>query len=297
MALSSPPPRASDRLWPRVQTQTQHALACGALQPIDTRYQFLEQAGMWFLVRILANLVRKERAKRQQPRDFNPFLPYEEDLFVANLSETHVCLLNKFNVVAHHILIITRAFEEQDSWLTLADFQALAVAMAEIDGLGFYNSGTRAGASQRHKHLQLVPLPLAPEAPAVPLNALIAEAMPAAVPDTVPSLPFQHRIVSLSLDWSQPMQAAARLLATYGALLTALGVSLQTPQPSAPYNLLLTHQWMMVVVRSQESYRSIPVNSLGFAGSLLVKNPDQLALLKAVGPMTLLRQVAYPANA
>jgi len=296
MALSSSASLVSDWLWPKIQTQTQYALASGALQPIETRYQFLEQAGMRFLVRILANLVRKEQVKRQQPPDFNPFLPYEDDLFVANLSETHVCLLNKFNVVAHHILIITRAFEAQDSWLTLADFQALAVAMAEIDGLGFYNSGPQAGASQHHKHLQLVPLPLAPDTPTVPLDALIAKAMPGPTPGTVPDLPFQHRIVSLSLDWSQPPQVAAGLLATYGTLLSALGMSLQPPQPSTPYNLLLTRQWMMVVMRSQESYRSIPVNALGFAGSLLVKTPEQFARLKAVGPMTLLRHVAYPAS-
>jgi ATP adenylyltransferase len=34
------------------------------------------------------------------------------------------------------------------------------------------------------------------------------------------------------------------------------------------------------------------VNSLGFAGSLLVKNHEQLALLKTLGPMTILQGVA-----
>ena len=32
--------------------------------------------------------------------------------------------------------------------------------LAEFDGLGFYNGGETAGASQPHKHLQIVPLPL-----------------------------------------------------------------------------------------------------------------------------------------
>jgi ATP adenylyltransferase len=49
---------------------------------------------------------------------------------------------------------------------------------------------------------------------------------------------------------------------------------------------------MMVVSRRQEHYQSIPVNSLGFAGSLLVKNHEQLALLKTLGPMTILQGVA-----
>lgn len=53
---------------------------------------------------------------------------------------------------------------------------------------------------------------------------------------------------------------------------------------------------MLLVQRQQEHYQSIPVNSLGFAGSLLVKNQDQLALLKTLGPMTILQNVACPAT-
>ncbi len=32
---------------------------------------------------------------------------------MRHLSDTHTLLLNKFNVVAHHALVITRAFESQ----------------------------------------------------------------------------------------------------------------------------------------------------------------------------------------
>ena len=48
----------------------------------------------------------RERARQQQGKTApaNPFLPYEEDLYVCDLSPTHVCLLNKFNVVDHHFL-------------------------------------------------------------------------------------------------------------------------------------------------------------------------------------------------
>ncbi len=49
----------------------------------------------------------------------NPFLPFDEDFFVTDISDTHVCLLNKFNVVDYHILIVARSFEGQESLLTL----------------------------------------------------------------------------------------------------------------------------------------------------------------------------------
>ena len=114
-------------LWQKVVDRTSHALQCGALLTIPTDYEFVEQNGVKFLVRILSNLDRKYQAKKKQDRDtatgkdFNPFLPYEEDLFVADISATHVCILNKFNVVGYHLLIVTRAFEEQESLLTLQD--------------------------------------------------------------------------------------------------------------------------------------------------------------------------------
>lgn len=54
----------------------------------------------------------------------NPFLPYEEDLFVADLSDTHLLLLNKFNVVAHHLLVVTRQFEPQSDLVNAADLDA-----------------------------------------------------------------------------------------------------------------------------------------------------------------------------
>ncbi len=156
-------------LWTSVKEQTAQALRCGALLSIPTQFEFVEQDGVLFLVRILSNLNRKKAAKEKQEKqtadsgkEFNPFLPYEEDLFVADISDTHVCILNKFNVVDDHLLIITRAFEEQESLLTQEDFAALWACLADFDGLAFYNSGKIAGASQRHKHLQLVPLPLAP---------------------------------------------------------------------------------------------------------------------------------------
>jgi ATP adenylyltransferase len=51
---------------------------------------------------------------------------------------------------------------------------------------------------------------------------------------------------------------------------------------------------MLVIPRSQESFESIAVNSLGFAGAMLVRNERQLNLLKQYNPMTILRNVAYP---
>lgn len=92
-------------IWQKTLDRTQSALASGALQSIPTHYEWVEENGIQFLVRVVDNLHRKveaRKAQKQKRPDFNPFLPYEEELFVCDLSPTHLALLNKFNVVDHH---------------------------------------------------------------------------------------------------------------------------------------------------------------------------------------------------
>jgi sulfate adenylyltransferase (ADP) / ATP adenylyltransferase len=294
--FSNPPWLQPGMLWPSIKQQTQLALECGALEPIPTNYEWVEQENMRFLVRVLANIQRKETSSQQRKPDFNPFLPYDPHLFVADLSPTHLVLLNKFNVMDHHILIVTRAFAPQDSLLNSSDFQALAIGLSEMDGLGFYNGGQIAGASQRHKHLQIVPLPFVPDGSQLPLESLMLETV-----GHNPKLPYRHAIAHFTpldftpLDFTQPLAVAEMLLTSYHQLLATLnliGRSAAT-EPLGAYNLLVTREWMCVIPRSQESFVGIPVNSLGFTGALLVKNQTQLDDLRALGPLTLLTEVGF----
>lgn len=294
-------------LWGKVTERTEQALQGGALQPIRTECKFVEQGEVNFLVRVLPNLARKDEAKKKQEKqtaksgkEFNPFLPYETDLFVTDISDTHLCLLNKFNVIDHHLLIVTRAFEEQDAWLTLQDFEALGACLAEMDGLAFYNGGKIAGASQRHKHLQLVPLPLVSNGSKIPIEPLLASVKFQGAMSIIPSFPFVHAIAQLDLDWAKsPSDTASYLLNCYHSLLREVGLLNDTnaneSQQSGAYNLLATREWMLLVPRSLEHFESISVNSLGFAGSLFVRNEEQMKFLVDCGPMTLLRNVAVPA--
>ncbi|MCU0526311.1 MAG: phosphorylase [Elainella sp. Prado103] len=287
-------------LWAKAIAQTQCALDCGALQPIPTQSLQIEQSGIPFLVRILANIARKEKAKKQEENssnpDFNPFLPYDRDLFVADLSPTHVCLLNKYNVVDHHLLIITRAFAEQTSLLTHADFAALWHCLAEVEGLGFYNSGKTAGASQRHKHLQLVPIPLVPMGQPIPIEIALADTHWDAEIGHSLLLPFQH--AWMKLNWHETLSdhGAATLTQTaYHRLLEKLNLYDPIDQSlKGAYNLLITRQWLLIVPRRQEQFCSIPVNSLGFAGTLFVRDQQQLDRLQEITPLTLLQNVAQP---
>ncbi|MEL7011375.1 MAG: phosphorylase, partial [Cyanobacteria bacterium J06588_4] len=83
-------------------------------------------------------------------------------------------------------------------------------------------------------------------------------------------------------------------LQRYHALLDFVGfeVDFQTEQQPGAYNFLATRDWMVIVPRSRESFQNIPINSLGFAGSLFVRDRSSLELLKELTPLKLLSQVA-----
>lgn len=303
---------AQGSLAPMLAERTRQALALGALVPIETTEEIVADAGVDFLVRRALSLVRKEEARLRGARAVkpaNPFLPHEPEMFVADISDTHIALLNKYNVIEHHLLIVTRRFVDQETLLDIDDFDALTACMAQIDGLAFYNAGAVAGASQPHKHLQLVPLPLSRAGPPVAVEPLFAPvraqaggragapAGPGAPILRIPGLPFRHAFAWIDpACFAEPVAAAARLHARYRELLAAAGLTAVQAggelRQSAPYNLLATRRWMLLVPRSTDCFESVPVNALGFAGSLFVRDQAQMQVVKRAGPMGVLRETA-----
>lgn len=273
------------------------ARAAGALCPLATAAEEIREGGLRFAVRILADRPPVAPAGRA---DADPFADPDPALVVGAVSDTHLCLLNKFPVLERHLLFVTRSATAQEAWLDAADWAALAAGLAAIDGLGFYNAGPLAGASQRHKHLQLVPLPLgaaAPagraDAPALPIAPWLDAAAPGPGPVALPGAPFPSAFVRLAAGaWRDPSAIAARA----DAALAAVGVR---PCPgedglrqSGPYNLLATRTWLLAVPRARAEVEGIPVNALGFAGSFVVRDGAGLARLRALGPLAVLRAAA-----
>ncbi len=267
----------------RIRTQSRRALDSGALLPIDTRSETLEDGGIPFTVRIVQNLRRKAAAGN---RSRDPFLPpYDCDLHVGDMPPDHAILLNKYNVLPGHILIVTRHFEPQTHLLTHSDMAALLRVLGQIDGLGFYNGGAEAGASQPHKHLQVVALPLGDSGGPLPMEAVFEH--PGAY-----SLPFAHAVTAVAQAWwRHPAQGAGEALAAYHRLLTACGLAADGHGQRAPYNLLVTRRHMWLVPRRREKCSGISVNALGFAGALLVPSAELFETLKSIGPLRVLTRV------
>ena len=277
--------------WQAVLDQTEHALACGALRSFDTVQSVIEDGGVRFLVRQAANIARKEEASKLAAKSTadaasawrDPFSPCEESLRVGDIGERHFLLLNKFNVLAHHLLIVTTDFAPQESLIDEDDFAALFACLDRFDGLGFYNGGAIAGSSQPHKHLQVVPLPL--DGHALPIEPFIETARKKGI-FHAPELAFSHAAVWLDdLDASHAHALYLQLLKAIGVTpLDVAGVAHQ----GAPYNLLVTRRWMLAVPRGVSHVEGVAVNALGFAGSLFVRDDAQRRVVETLGPMKLL---------
>lgn len=290
-------------LWHQAMARTEFARQTGDLKSIETEYELISQNEISFVIRSLSNITRKQKAQAEQKiqeaktgKYLDPFLPYNENLFVCDILPSHLCLLNKFNIVDGHLLIVTRDFEEQKNLLNIADFSALWSCMREVDGLAFYNGGPAAGSSQRHKHLQLLPLPLVADLDTLPIQPAIDQVIFDNSCGVVPTFPFVNAIASY--DFTQidnPFTVGKLMWDCYYSLMEKVGFTLLDNASQSPtaYNLLATRKWMMIVPRSRDSFQSIAINSLGFAGSLFVKNKTCLELLKKQTPLEILTAVAY----
>jgi len=278
--VGSHPPQSVD-FWAEVVDRADAALASGAMHSFECALEFVEDCGTEFVLRVATRLPQGETAKGRGadapklPKD--PFDDPDPALIVRDLTPTHRALLNKFSVLREHLLIVTREHEEQSSPLNERDFQALALVMKDAEVLCFYNGGTEAGASQAHKHVQVVSLPLSPRH-SIPIDVLLG--------GDKDRLPFRHAFARLA-----PGQIArpADMVKAYLDLHRAAG--LRFPQP---YNLLVTHEWMLAVPRSRDKFEDISINSLAFAGSFFVRDAAHAHTIAAARPMNVLKSVAMP---
>lgn len=279
----------------QVEARSRAAIASGDLLPVESTEVVLEEDGLSFVVRHVKALEKKQ-ALPGGPRDpgFNPFLPPDPALTVGPVGALHVAILNKYPVSRHHLVLARAAFAEQLSPLETADFQALAQILSGHGGLGFYNGGAAAGASQRHKHVQWVP--------AAQENASLRMFRPVLDPDVREHtvfihlhLPLRHCFVKVRAGRGQDASASAQsMLRGYQRALETLRLHPGADGLLPPFNMLVEDGWMLIVPRSREHFAEVSLNALSFGGVLYVRSPEQVESLRDSGPLAALAAVACP---
>ena len=277
----------AERYWQAALLCSTAAQRSGALVPLATDVVNIPGLEPFVLRRLLSRTPKHLSPGGPKP---NPFLPWESDLEVARIDTGHVVLLNKYPVQPGHLLLITQAWQPQSGWLTPGDWRGVAQIAADTAGLWFFNSSAAAGASQPHRHLQL--LPRHSGEPSCPL----AEAIQAQI-ETV-----EQSGEPMAKTWPWAYRLSRRRDPLGGSDLNdiylshaeqlGLGSPRHDPQPLQPYNLLFDDHWMLTVRRTQEHCAGFSLNALAFGGSLLATERSDLAWLLREGPWALLRAVA-----
>lgn len=291
-----------------IDVRSAAALASGALQPVQAEQVEMEDAGMRFIVRWVSSLAAKDAntsaggagkgdtvAIPGGPRDpdFNPFLNPDPELTVGPVSDTHVAILNKFPLAARHLVLARREFEEQLLPLARSDFAALAALIGQAGGIGLYNGGIAAGASQRHKHVQWMP-----DGAGNASLRLFAPGLPAGLAEqglaTHPALPMKHCFVRARCGRGEAVDASADSLhAAFGRACEALGLRVGEDGLLPPFNLLAGEGWVLAIPRSREHFEGISMSAVCFGGTLYTRHREQIDAIRAVGPLRALAAVGY----
>ncbi|KAF8894086.1 hypothetical protein BD779DRAFT_975539 [Infundibulicybe gibba] len=212
-------------------------------------------------------------------KDFDPFAPpYNPNLH-----------LNKYSIVYHHFLLVTKEFKSQASPLMPPDLAQsyLLLAAASKAGkhfFGFYNCGDNSGASQPHKHVQFIPL----DDPAGPPVERLARAVTLETlekPFTIAKLPYANHVFRLPNNCYR----------THPTNLNRPSHEVPIRQTFIQYPPDPEH--MHLIPRRYETHtlsvtgERLSINALGFAGMLLVKSETELDAVKRETVSTILRSV------
>ncbi|KZV80367.1 ATP adenylyltransferase [Exidia glandulosa HHB12029] len=317
----------------RVPEVYDNAVAGGSVFYFPSTVETHAEAGTEFEIRLCPALLKKpilptphfesdQPPSEHRPAHKDPFAPpFDPSLVVGELQDEeieadHVFLLNKFSVVAHHFLMVTKEYESQSAPLTPGDLTHAYMTLVAARNAGkpmfaFYNCGDRSGASQPHKHLQF--LPLSPEGAPIERLARIHVVEDISKPFSIQALPYANYVLRLPPTTSSQTRGelADTLVFAYLALLD-LVVSAARHQPAerqelAPgppsYNVLLTLEHIHLIPRAQETHtlkgtgEKLSINSLGFAGMLLVKCDEEMQAVKSAGVCSILQDVGMlPVN-
>ena len=219
----------------------------------------------------------------------NPFQPWNKDLEVASIEDSHILLLNKYPVQIGHMLLITKNWAPQNGWLTIKDWKSISLVNRDTTGLWFFNSCPEAGASQPHRHFQL--LRRSADEKFCPRDIWFENFLNKKLTNDT-KLTKSAYIVDIDISKCNAEYLNNKYL--FACLNANIGNPTKDKVPLSPYNILLCNKWMIVIRRSRDCINGFSVNALGFAGYLLATEHSDIHWLDNNGPEYLLENVVEP---
>ena len=266
--------------WKKALDQTRLSIDHKSLYPLKTDiitsdlYQKND-----FIIRKL-DTSKFNKKKIYGPKQ-NPFSPWEKILEIDKIGENHQLILNKYPVQKGHILLITKNWKPQNGWLDINDWKAIQQVNKDTSGLWFFNSSPIAGASQPHRHFQL--LRRSKDEISCPREKWFLEMKLSKDSDCK----LRNNIIVSKFNF---LENSKSLFELYLELCKKLGLGdpIINSKPKYAYNLLITNKWIAIIKRKYDHIHGFSINGLGFAGYLLVTEKSDINYLKKFGPEKLL---------
>ncbi|KAG8665521.1 bifunctional AP-4-A phosphorylase/ADP sulfurylase [Fusarium poae] len=311
--------KAPSNLPELVKTTFTKARSEGDLHYFPTQVAVLNVDSIPFQLRFSPSLANKPKPP---PKDISkpqkPFDPFENPLpalKVSDLGPSHYCVLNKFAVVPEHFIIATKDFkpqthvlEESDLEATLACIEAYEAArrteaeqghrdgaLGGGDGLyAFFNCGDHSGASQPHRHIQLLPIARMKDGFEIDTPwTVLADQLKVKV------APFSTFAEDINLNMSgtelhaiylRLYRKACKAVASYTKDTTQEGEAPANGPTLISYNMAMTKSTLVICPRLSEGVKlqsqdgdilgTVAFNGTLLAGTALVKNELEWEALK-----------------
>lgn len=264
----------------------------------------------------LANKPKPPPSSSGAPPEKKPVNPFDNPppaLTVTPIEPDHLLVLNKFAVVPEHSILVTRTFKPQTHLLDPADLAATYACIRayhahpptqgnESDALfAFFNSGEHSGASQPHRHLQLLPIarmrdglpPPPPPHKGVPGWVVLADEV-VGEPSEHSAQPFFTCGERLPPDVDTKRLHAAYLrlyrIACAAAGIGTVSVEAGAAEARISYNLAMTKDSLVIMPRTAEGAAvrdkhgrevgRLALNGTVLAGTALVKSEAEWEALR-----------------
>ena len=262
--------------WEKALQKTKISISTKSLFPLNTTDITKNlYKGSDFIIREL-DITKFKKNKLIGPK-INPFRPWDNILEIDSIGKDHQLILNKYPVQLGHILLITKEWKEQNGWIDIKDWEAINEVNKDTTGLWFFNSGPLAGASQPHRHIQL--LRRDPSELTCPRENWILNFNNVNYKNQRLYKNIIIKKFSKSLNDENIYEIYKDLSYKLG-----LGDPITDKKPRHPYNLIFTNSWMVLIKRKRDNLHGISINALGYAGYILVTQKSNIDYLKKIGP-------------
>ncbi len=276
----------SEIIWSKALEVSREAVDCGAIIPLDTDKYKSNKTLCDYELRILKSPIPKYLTEYGPKR--NPFIPWDTRLEIKSIINEHTLILNKYPVQIGHMLLITNRWKPQNGWLNRDDFDAIENVDNDTTGLWFFNSSREAGASQPHRHFQLLPRhhheSICPRydwfCSLLNSNNNISRSLishSVSIKSRKKNVNYnKHELYNSYMDMIDEMN---------------LGDVDLDNKPQKPYNLLITSEWIALIKRKTDRSNGFSINALGFAGYFLGTEKSNVDALIKFGPEKILMDV------